>query len=114
MSISVSNALASFYHFVADFSFLEHIYVSPLDVIDYLYIKVAEGYDIETTAERIGTIVTSGLIYNVEDEIYVKPDSPRSSILYSAINSTLIMSFAINVISVSSVAKIGKPCEFSN
>ncbi|NPD87569.1 MAG: ABC transporter permease [Asgard group archaeon] len=105
-SISISNALGSFYHFVADFSFLEHIYVSPLDVIDYLYIKVAEGYDIETTAERIGTIVTTGLIYNVEDEIYVKPDSPRSSILYSAINSTLIMSFAINVIILALFASI--------
>ncbi len=103
--ISVDNVRAIYYHFVARNDFIDQIDVHPSDLIQYLYINVKDGYDLTEVAEEIESIA-GGTVTSVEDLIFVKPDSPRSSILYSAINSTLLMSFAINAIILSLFAAI--------
>ncbi|MFW9851987.1 MAG: FtsX-like permease family protein [Candidatus Thorarchaeota archaeon] len=104
--IAVTNVRSLFYHLVVREEFLENIQVRPTNLIDYLYVKTNSSYNIEEVAEKIGLISEEGTVNNVENEIFVKPDSPRSSILYSAINSTLIMSFAINSIILALFASI--------
>ena len=95
--ISVDNVRSIYYHFVARNDFINQVEVHPSDLIQYLYIDVNDEYDISEASEKIQSIA-GGIVTSVEDLIFVKPDSPRSSILYSAINSTLLMSFAINAI----------------
>jgi len=104
--ISITNVRSLFYHLVVKQEFLANIQVRPTSLIDYFYVKVNSSYNIEDVAEKVGFISEEGTVSNVESEIFVKPDSPRSSILYSAINSTLIMSFAINSIILALFASI--------
>ncbi len=104
--IAITNVRSLFYHLVVREEFLDNIQVRPTNLIDYLYVKVNNSYNIEEVAEKIGFISEEGTVNNVENEIFVKPNSPRSSILYSAINSTLIMSFAINSIILALFASI--------
>ncbi|MHA1397520.1 MAG: FtsX-like permease family protein [Candidatus Heimdallarchaeaceae archaeon] len=104
--ISVTSVRALIYHLVVTKEFMNHVQVRPTDVINYLYVKVNSSfYSIEEVAKDISTF-TSGMVSNAESEVFVKPDSPRSSILYSAINSTLLMSFAINTIIIALFASI--------
>ena len=104
--ISITNVRSLFYHLVVKEEFLANIQVRPTNLIDYLYVNVNSSYNIEDVAEKIGFVSEEGTVSNVESEIFVKPNSPRSSILYSAINSTLIMSFAINSIILALFASI--------
>jgi ABC-type antimicrobial peptide transport system permease subunit len=103
--ILISGASSLFYHFVVKPSFMNYIQVAPFEVINYLYVKVAEGYVLSEVADKIETL-TGGMVTDVDSQIFVKPGSPRSSILYSAINSTLLMSFAINAIILALFASI--------
>ncbi len=104
--ISITNVRSLFYHLVVREEFLDNIQVRPTNLIDYFYVKVNSSYNIEEVAEKIGFVSEEGTVSNVESKIFVKPNSPRSSILYSAINSTLIMSFAINSIILALFASI--------
>ncbi|MBY8999909.1 MAG: ABC transporter permease [Candidatus Heimdallarchaeota archaeon] len=103
--LSLGNARSIFYHFVASIEFMDNVQLAPFDVIDYLFIKGNSSYALADVTEKV-LALTGGMVTNVEDEIFVKPDSPRSSILFSAINSTLIMSFAINAIILALFASI--------
>ncbi len=103
--LSLGNVRSIFYHFVASIEFMDYIQIAPFDAIDYLFIKGNSSYELADVTERVLSL-TGGIVTNVEDEIFVKEDSPRSSILFSAINSTLIMSFAINAIILTLFASI--------
>lgn len=86
------------YKLITNLEFMKQIEVYSFDVIDYLYIDVAEDSDIDNISDEITDIIGNKEIQNVNEQIFVKPNTARSSILYSAINSTLIMSFTINAI----------------
>ncbi len=103
--LSLGNVRSIFYHFVASIEFMNYIQIAPYDVIDYMYIKGNSSYALADVTARVLSL-TGGTVTNVEDKIFVQPDSPRSSILFSAINSTLIMSFAINAIILALFASI--------
>jgi len=105
-SIVLDNVRTTYYHFIAPLNIMDFLQYDYLNAVNYLYVKVKEGYDISDTADEIEPLVGNSLVYNVEGELFVKPDSPRSSILYSAINSTLLMSFAINAIILGLFASI--------
>ncbi len=102
----LDNVRASYFHFVAPLNIMDFIQYNYLSSINYLYVKVKDGYDISDTADEIKPLVGSSPVFDVERQLFVKPDSPRSSILYSAINSTLLMSFAINAIILGLFASI--------
>lgn len=103
--LDLGNVRSIFYHFVASIELMNYIQLAPFDVIDYLFIKGNSSYALADVAERVLSL-TGGTVTNVEEEIFVRPESPRSSILFSAINSTLIMSFAINSIILALFASI--------
>ncbi len=103
--VVTTNVRSQVFHFVAPINFLNYIQVAPFDVISYLFVKVADGAVISDVADEISSFST-GFIFDVEREVFVSPDSPRSSILYSAINSTLLMSFTINAIILALFASI--------
>jgi ABC-type antimicrobial peptide transport system permease subunit len=103
--ISVDTVRTIYYHFIAKSGFMNQIQTHHTDVIQFLYINVKDGYDIEAASEKVQTIA-GGFVTNVESLIFVKPNSPRSSILYSAINSTLLMAFTINAIILALFAAI--------
>ncbi len=105
-SLTLDNVRTTYFHFVAPNNIMEFLQYNYLSSINYLYVKVKDGYDISDTADEIEPLVGASMVYNVEGELFVKPDSPRSSILYSAINSTLLMSFAINAIILGLFASI--------
>ncbi|MHA1418189.1 MAG: FtsX-like permease family protein [Candidatus Heimdallarchaeaceae archaeon] len=103
--LDLGNVRSIFYHFVANIEIMNYIQIAPFDVIDYLFIKGNQSYALADVAARVLSL-TGGTVTNVDDEIFVQPDSPRSSILFSAINSTLVMSFAINAIILALFASI--------
>ncbi len=103
--LSLGNVRSIFYHFVADIGMMDYLQLAPFDVIDYLFIKGNSSYALADVAAKVLSL-TGGTVTNVEDQIFVKPDSPRSSILFSAINSTLMMAFAINAIILALFASI--------
>ncbi|MCK4896325.1 MAG: ABC transporter permease, partial [Candidatus Heimdallarchaeota archaeon] len=103
--LDLGNVRSIFYHFIASIELMNYIQLAPFDVIDYLFIKGNSSYALADVTERVLSL-TGGTVTNVEDEIFVRPESPRSSILFSAINSTLIMSFAINSIILALFASI--------
>jgi len=103
--LSLGNVRSIFYHFVASIEFMNYIQIAPYDVIDYLLIKGNSSYALADVTARVLSL-TGGTVTDVEDKIFVQPDTPRSSILFSAINSTLIMSFAINSIILALFASI--------
>ncbi|MCE7742131.1 MAG: ABC transporter permease [Candidatus Heimdallarchaeota archaeon] len=105
-SLILDNVRATYFHFVAPLNIMDFLQYNYLSSINYLYVKVKDGYDISDTADEIAPLVGSSVVYDVERQLFVKPDSPRSSILYSAINSTLLMSFAINAIILGLFASI--------
>ena len=106
-TLTLDNVRSTYFHFVGPDNIMDFLQYNYLNAINYLYIKVKEGADISDTADQIESLVGGGVqVYNVEGELFVKPDSPRSSILYSAINSTLLMSFAINAIILGLFASI--------
>ncbi|MCG3215878.1 MAG: ABC transporter permease [Candidatus Heimdallarchaeota archaeon] len=103
--INVDTVRAMYFHLVARADFMDRVQPHPLDVISYLYINIKDEYAIADASEKIRSIA-EGIVTDVESLIFVKPESPRSSILYSAINSTLLMSFAINAIILALFAAI--------
>ena len=105
-SLILDNVRATYFHFVAPINIMNFLQYNYLSSINYLYVKVNDGYDISDTADEIRPLISGGIVYDVERQLFVKPDSPRSSILYSAINSTLLMSFAINAIILGLFASI--------
>ena len=105
-TLILDNVRATYFHFVAPLNIMDFLQYDYLNSVNYLYVKVKEGYDISDTADQLEPLVPNSFVYNVEGELFVKPDSPRSSILYSAINSTLLMSFAINAIILGLFASI--------
>jgi len=103
--ISTTNTLSILNHFVTNISIFNKIELSPFEIKDYLLIKVNQKEDIEEITNKIKTIAGSN-VENVNSKIFVREGSARSSILYSAINSTLIMSFTINSLIIALYASV--------
>ena len=103
--ILTTNVRSQVFHFVAPINFLDYVQLAPFELIDYLFVKVTDGASISEVADEISRLGL-GFIYDVDREVFVRPDSARSSILYSAINSTLIMAFTINAIILALFATI--------
>ncbi|MCK4845450.1 MAG: ABC transporter permease, partial [Candidatus Heimdallarchaeota archaeon] len=99
------DASAIYYHFVTSIDNLNSIKVTPYSIQNFLFIKVEEGVDISRTASILRSIGGTN-VYDVESQLFVKPDTPRYAILFSAINSTMLMSFAINAIILTLFAAI--------
>ncbi|MHA1116115.1 MAG: FtsX-like permease family protein, partial [Candidatus Heimdallarchaeaceae archaeon] len=103
--ISTTNVLSILNHFVANISIFNKLELSPFEITDYLLIKVNQEEDIEEVTKKIKTVAGSN-VDNVYSKIFVREGSARSSILYSAINSTLIMSFTINSLIIALYASV--------
>lgn len=99
------DASSIYYHFVTSINNLNSIKVTPYSIQNFLFINVEEGYDIAKTASLLRGIGGTN-VYDVESQLFVKPDTPRYAILFSAINSTMLMSFAINAIILTLFAAI--------
>jgi hypothetical protein len=103
--IITTNVRSQVFHFVAPTNFLNHVQLAPFELITFLFIKVTEGAVISDVADEISRLGFA-FVYDLDREVFVRPDSPRSSILYSAINSTLLMAFTINAIILALFASI--------
>ncbi len=103
--IDTTSVRSQVFHFVAPVNFLNYVQLAPFELISFLFVKVADGAIISEVADEISQLGL-GFIYDVDREVFVRPDSARSSILYSAINSTLLMAFTINAIILALFASI--------
>ncbi len=104
-SVSTGNAREILNQFIANISLISKLQLAPFDVKNYLFIHADSNTDINKLTEEIASVAGSA-VSNINEHIFIQRGTARSSILYSAINSTLIMAFTINAIIVTLFASI--------